>query len=69
MTLIIMYWAFSALYIVGMNDYNNDNSLSDWIFAITLGWLIMPISLGTKRAYEIDLDKRKNEQKNSKLWS
>lgn len=54
MTLIIMYWAFSALYIIGMNQFNEENKLSDWIFAIILGWLIVPISLGTKRAKEIE---------------
>jgi hypothetical protein len=49
-----MYWAFSALYIIGMNQFNEENKLSDWIFAIVLGWPIVLISLGTKRAKEIE---------------
>lgn len=59
MEIFILYWIFSTLYIIGMNIYNKDVTIGDFIFAIVLGWFTLPISLGTKRAQEIHSDYEK----------
>lgn len=53
MELFILYWIFSTLYIMGMNNYNEDKTIGDYVFAIVFGWYMVPFTLGTKRAKEI----------------
>lgn len=54
MEIFILYWIFSTLYIIGMNIYSKEITIGDYIFAIVLGWFVLPTSLGTKRAREIE---------------
>ena len=66
MAIFLLYWIFSSLYVMGMNYYtaNEKFKTTDLIGSILLGWLVMPISLGTARSYGLDKARRELQENN-----
>lgn len=55
MEIIILYWLFSTFYAIGIDFYKGYRLRTGGvIFSILFGWIILPISLGTKRGKEIE---------------
>jgi hypothetical protein len=53
--LLFLYWVFSTLYVIGMDMYQKAGiNLQGFLVAWVFGWALLPISLGTKRAKEVD---------------
>lgn len=57
---LIFYFAFSAIFIVGMLAYDKDDiPLDELIVGILLGWLFLPFGLGMLVSHLIN--SKKNE--------
>ena len=57
MYIVIIYWVYSSIWSMGSDVYKNQKlTLGTFIIAILMGWFIMPMSYGTKRAKEIDTE-------------
>jgi hypothetical protein len=55
MAVIIIYFIYSIFWCIGFDVYRLGKlTLSGLLVAITLGWVIMPMSYGTERAKKID---------------
>jgi hypothetical protein len=55
MSAIIIYFIYSIFWCIGFDVYRFGKlTLSGLLVAITLGWVIMPMSHGTERAKKID---------------
>jgi hypothetical protein len=53
MEVIILYWIFSFLWTIGFDVYEGGSNVKNVLIALLLGWIILPISYGSKRSKEI----------------
>ena len=57
---LIFYFAFSAAFMLGVRAYDQDNiPLQEFVMAILLGWLLLPLGLGLLVSHFIN--SKKNE--------
>ncbi len=54
MEVIILYWVFSFLWTIGFEVFEFRLRIKRILVALFLGWIILPISYGSKRAKELD---------------
>ena len=55
---LIFYFVFSAAFAVGVRAYDQDNiPLQEFIIAILLGWLLLPLGLGLLVSHLINSNK------------
>jgi hypothetical protein len=56
MEIIILYWFFSTIFIIGQAHYHNGDKLllRDIIGGVVFGWVMLPFTLGTKAQKDIE---------------
>ena len=56
MIIIILYWVFSFFWMIGFDQYEQSvlSPTAKILSALLLGWAILPMSYGSKRAKELD---------------
>lgn len=55
MDILILYWIFSSFWAMGLDFYCEERiTIKSVLVSIFFGWVLLPVSLGTKRGKDLD---------------